>query len=189
MMSAIIILAIDTVGAIYYDMIIGRCAGAVPWHILWVPCGGHSIYYGYISIYRSGYRDNYYQDCSLLTRVNDEIFRVDFCASKVFRIFIDTAFSIMIRIVIFFKTFVFAFTANKIKFVVTYKWTFRRFVLLFLTVNFALSLFSNIIYYYQNRSLLTRVNNEIFRVDFCASKAFRIFIDKAFSMIIWIIIF
>ena len=46
---------------------------------------------------------HYYQDCSLFTRVNDEIFRVDLCASQVFRIFIDTALSMMIRIVIFFE--------------------------------------------------------------------------------------
>ena len=52
-----IILAIDTVGAICYGMIIGRCAGAVPWHILWVPCGGHSICYGYIPVCLSEYRD------------------------------------------------------------------------------------------------------------------------------------
>ena len=61
--------------------------------------------------------------------------------------------------------------------------------LLFSNVNLALSLSSNITHYYQDRSLLTRVNDEIFRVDLCASKVFRILIDTASSMMIRIVIF
>ena len=78
MMPAMIILVIDTVGAIYYDMIIGRCAGAVSWHILWIPCGDHSICYEYISIYRSKYRDKF-----LSQRKRTDVVRVwDMCSRE-----------------------------------------------------------------------------------------------------------